>query len=194
LILTAVLTGYRWVRDNTDWLPQKETVITPLATDRADRLAAQVTDQSVIALFDLTFADYLEEGWSLQLELWDESGLHQSWPLLAARSDPDIKNPVRRGSLAMSFSLRNDQVSYRILMGGAFTGDTLEDFPIEHWQGYSWSFLNTPTALSRETGTVIASFGLDTGNGILADGGLGNPGVPGQQEGFTNLLVRLTCK
>ena len=104
---------------------------------------------------------------------------------------------LRHEKLGLSVRLMGAQVSYDLLMGGAFTQDTLDDFPIESWEGWSRDFLDRRTTLSREDGAVLASFGLDLGDGILADSGVGVPGIPGSprfEEEFANLLVRLICE
>lgn len=195
-LLLAVLGGwfgYTWVRDNTEWLPQKETVVSPVAIRDVDQLLVQLSDMRSAALFDVALSDEMS-GIRLELELWEGNNLTKSWLLLAGSGRIEGLKGMRHEKIGLSFRLMDDQVAYDALMGGAFTNGTLTDFPIESWDGYSRVFLSQRTTLSRENGAVLAHFGLDTGKGILAGNALGVPGIPREEPGYTHLLVRLTCE
>ena len=195
-LLLALLGGWRgyiWVRDNTEWLPQKETVVTPVAIRDVDRLLVQLSDMRSAALFDVALSDEMS-GIRLELELWEGNNRTKSWLLLAGSGRIEGLKGMRHQKIGLSFRLMDDQVAYDALMGGAFTNGTLTDFPIESWEGYSRVFLSQRTTLSRENGAVLAHFQLDTGNGIVAGNALGIPGIPREEPGYTHLLVRLTCE
>lgn len=195
-LLLALLGGWRgyiWVRDNTEWLPQHETVVTPVDVSRVDALVARVADQHIISLFDVAFADDLE-GWKLQLELWESDGLKQTWPIFSGGANTPEDDYPRHHPLGLAVKLMDDQVSYRLLFGGVSTGTTLTDFPHPQWNGYGWDILNAKTTVSRDTGTVLASFGLDLGNGVMVSDGLGNSGQLFLEPGCAVLLVRLVCE
>ena len=185
--------GFVWVRDNTEWLPQKETVVTPVSIRDVDQLLVQLSDMRSAAIFDVALSDEMT-GFRLELELWEGGTLTKSWLLLAGSGRIEGIEGMRHQKIGLSLRLMDDQVSCDALMGGSFTNGTLTDFPIERWSGYSRAFLTQRTTLSREDGAVLAHFKLDTGNGILAGDALGTPGIPRDKPGFTHLLVRLTCE
>jgi len=185
--------GYLWVRDNTEWLPQRETVVTPVAIRDVDRLLVQLSDMRNASIFDVALSDEMS-GIRLELELWEGNSLTKTWPLLAGSGRIEGLKGMRHQKIGLSMRLMDNQVSYDALMGGAFTNGTLTDFPIAEWSAYSLDFLSRRTAISREEGAVLAHIKLDTGNGILAGNALGIPGLPREEPGFTHLLVRLTCE
>lgn len=195
-LLLALLGGWRgyiWVRDNTEWLPQKETVVSPVAIRDVDRLLVRLSDMRNASIFDVALSDEMS-GIRLELELWEGNNRTKSWLLLAGSGRIEGLKGMRHQKIGLSFRLMDDQVAYDALMGGAFTNGTLTDFPIESWEGYSRVFLSQRTTLSRENGAVLAHFQLDTGNGIVAGNALGVPGIPREEPGYTHLLVRLTCE
>lgn len=185
--------GYIWVRDNTEWLPQKETVVTPVAIRDVDRLLVRLSDMRNASIFDVALSDEMT-GIRLELELWEGGELTKSWLLLGGSGRIEGLKGMRHQKIGLSMRLIDNQVSYDALMGGAFTNGTLTDFPIAQWNAYSLDFLSHRTPLSREDGAVLAHIKLDTGKGILAGSSLGIPGIPREEPGYTHLLVRLTCE
>ena len=83
-LLLAVLagSGYIWVRDNTEWLPQRETTVKTLApTDQEWQIARASGASGGLALYEVTLADDVTRI-SLQAELWTYHGLERSWQLM----------------------------------------------------------------------------------------------------------------
>lgn len=89
-LLLVVLSGvgYIWVRDHTDWLPQRTTVVTPRTLTDSEALVARTAGGASVDLFELTVADDVSD-YLLELELWTEEGLVQTWTLAQAGNWPD---------------------------------------------------------------------------------------------------------
>lgn len=88
LLLALVLwLSYVWVRDNTEWLPQRETTVRTLnPTDQEWQIARAFGESGPgLSLFEITLADDVSEI-SLQAELWTCHGMEQSWPLMKQSS------------------------------------------------------------------------------------------------------------
>lgn len=90
LLLLAVLAGmgYVWVRDNTEWLPQRETVVREIKTSEREHQIANALSNpgGSVHLYELTLADDLREC-SVQAELWTHDGLEQTWTLLETSAE-----------------------------------------------------------------------------------------------------------
>ena len=111
-VLIAVLAwlGYTWVRDNTEWLPQRETVVAYISGSDRERQIAQalgVTGNS-LHLYEVALADDFT-ACTVQAELWThEEGLVDSWPLLETSSDSRALYGPRRQLLVLSIEARHE--------------------------------------------------------------------------------------
>lgn len=84
LLLALVLwLSYVWVRDNTVWLPQRETVISPTDITGRENIMLKVLSEGKrdLYLYDLTLADDLS-ALTVQVELWTDGRMEKSWPLM----------------------------------------------------------------------------------------------------------------
>ncbi len=85
VLLAAVVAwiGWLWVRDYTELLPQRETVVREIkASEREHQIANALSNPGGhVHLYELTLADDMREC-SVQAELWTHEGLEQSWTLL----------------------------------------------------------------------------------------------------------------
>lgn len=100
VLLLVVLAGlgYIWVRDNTEWLPQRETTVRTLEpTDQEWQIArAFGASGPGLSLFEVTLADDVSSI-SLQAELWTYHGMEQSWPLMeGSAEDRELFGPRRQ--------------------------------------------------------------------------------------------------
>ena len=75
--------SYVWVRDNTEWLPQRETMVRELDTSSQDYQIADAMGSSGhnLHLYEVCLADDVTRI-SLQAELWTYEGMVQSWQLM----------------------------------------------------------------------------------------------------------------
>lgn len=92
LLVTVVLgLGYIWVRDNTEWLPQRKTVVRSLDTsDREQQIAGALGIRGhSLHLYEVTLADDFA-GCTIQAELWTHEGLEESWQLGKMWSDREL--------------------------------------------------------------------------------------------------------
>lgn len=83
LLLALLLgLGYVWVRDNTQLLPQRETVVAPMDITNREQVMVKVLSngKSELHLYDVVLADGLS-GWTFQMELWAGGRMEQSWVL-----------------------------------------------------------------------------------------------------------------
>ena len=203
LVLVGVLlwVGYVWLRDNTEVLPQRETVVAPLDKSDRERQIANAFGQSGsnLYLYEVTLADDFTEI-QIEAELWTCNGMERSWPLMWQSSGNMGRKlfGARRQALVLSmvphwtqedghwtevwyewgvdFSCASskgglDPISSPYLSGGVCTG-----------------VLHEPTAVDPESGLVLlrASLGGPDGT-IYAPGG-------GFREETVELVVRMYCK
>ena len=93
--------GFVWVRDNTEWLPQKETVVTPVSIRDVDQLLVQLSDMRSAAIFDVALSDEIT-GFRLELELWEGGTLTKSWLLLAGSGRIEGIEGMRHQKIGLS--------------------------------------------------------------------------------------------
>lgn len=198
LLCLGLWSGYVWVRDNTEWLPQKETVIRPLAISDQARLAASVAGDSSLYLFDLDLADDFRD-YSLWLEFWTPEGLSQSWEL--AKTSGAGNSLYRHQSLAFTYN-RGDRnglscLNYGFGFLGSRRSGTLTDVPyLSSNRGYGLTTLSKPVEVSPDHGAVLLCFILDPdGQGLWqARDWTGAVAEPIVEEGEAFLLLRLRCE
>ena len=204
LLLAVVLGfGYVWVRDNTEWLPQRETVIRELeASDREYQIASALGASGFdLHLYEATLADDFA-GYSIQAELWTHDGLEQTWPIiLQSPDDANMDFGPRRQLLVLSlkphfewseeesrwtevwfdYGISFEGCSYR----GRLTGITSPYLG----GGAAWGGLNGRAVLNQE-GIVLSVISLGG-----PDGGTYSPGgLPPEYEESVYLVVRMYCE
>ena len=83
LLALAAAVGYVWVRDNTEWLPQRETVVSPTDITGRENIMLKVLSEGKrdLYLYDLTLADSLS-ALTVQVELWTDGRMEKSWLLM----------------------------------------------------------------------------------------------------------------
>ena len=197
LVLTLLFGGgYLYVRDNTSWLPQRMTVVTPRAATEGETLAARTAGGTTVGLFDLTVADDVTD-FLVELELWTTEGLVQTWQL--AKAENWTEGGQRRQTLV--FSSRVDiaeplsSMAWGVTLSsvGVWNGK-LDDLPYMG-AGYGYTALSEPAALSPDYGVVLMSWTLaSTGTGRWRTGDwTGDVDAPTVEEGGAFLLLRLKC-
>ena len=204
LLLAVVLGfGYVWVRDNTEWLPQRETVIRELeASDREYQIASALGASGFdLHLYEATLADDFA-GYSIQAELWTHNGLEQTWPIiLQSPDDANMDFGPRRQLLVLSlkphfewseeesrwtevwfdYGISFEGCSYR----GRLTGITNPYLG----GGAAWGGLNGRAVLNQE-GVLLSVISLGG-----PDGGTYSPGgLPPEYEESVYLVVRMYCE
>ena len=204
LLLTVLAgLGYVWVRDNTEWLPQRKTVIrASRATDREYQIASALGASGFdLHLYEATLADDFA-GYSIQAELWTHDGLEQTWPIiLQSPDDANMDFGPRRQLLVLSlkphfewseeesrctevwfdYGISFEGCSYR----GRLTGITSPYLG----GGAAWGGLNGRAVLNQE-GILLSVISLGG-----PDGGTYSPGgLPPEYEESVYLVVRMYCE
>lgn len=181
VLLAAVLAwlGYVWVRDNTELLPQRETVITPIELEEEQNTIVDMltmpNNWDFLRMYRIVLADDMERV-VFKAELWSRSYLEEperelvkSWSLgtLYAREygQPD----PRRQLLAFRMTFLDDfDLRYRLKLGGttvtttkALVTDLLQELP-SPIMGMGWSAsAGEPVTVDRENGAVLLDVGLN---------------------------------
>lgn len=188
LCLGAVF-GYAWVRDNTEWLPQRETVLLPKRMDELDLTVARLLGNDTVGVMEILRADDLY-GLCFQLEFWTGDELTNCQQILAGEGYTDGELS-RRGSLSYLLQIQDGALVYSLCHDGAIIRSRSYDLPEAY--AWGWQTLTQPTEVDRETGTVLACIALDTGFGIrtISTGNIEKPNLdPGQQA----VVLRLTVE
>lgn len=180
-LLAAVLVwlGYVWVRDHTELLPQRETVITPIELEEEQNTIVDMltmpNNWDFLRMYRVVLADDMERV-VFKAELWSRSYLEEperelvkSWSLgtLYAREygQPD----PRRQLLAFRMTFLEDgNLRYRLKLGGttvtttkALVTDLLQELP-SPIMGMGWSAsAGEPVTVDRENGAVLLDVGLN---------------------------------
>lgn len=181
VLLAVVLAwlGYVWVRDNTELLPQRETVITPIELEEEQNTIVDMltmpNNWDFLRMYRIVLADDMERV-VFKAELWSRSYLEEperelvkSWSLgtLYAREygQPD----PRRQLLAFRMTFLDDfDLRYRLKLGGttvtttkALVTDLLQELP-SPIMGMGWSAsAGEPVTVDRENGAVLLDVGLN---------------------------------
>lgn len=205
VLLAAVVAGigYLWIRDNTEQ-PQPETVVRALeATDQEQQIADALNHSGLfLHLYELTLADDLKEC-SVQAELWTHDGLEQSWPLLAGYTEDRALFGPRQQILVLSVNphwekwsdeeLRWTEVWFEcgLSLAAMSTQRTIDSISNPYINGgVVWVSMVGSQTVDREEGTVLLSMGIGGPNG-----GIHTPnGLPPENEGDVQLIIRLYCK
>ena len=188
--------GYRWVKENTDWLPQRETVIVPRESTDSELLATKIASGASVYLFDITYADGLRNE-LLQMELWTHEGLVQTWQLACSKNAPDNYFPRKR-TIGIGYDVKfgengePDLFSYGIALNAGVWSGSYDDVPY-FAGGFGFSPLTRTTTVDPEHGIVLGCFTLDpTGQGQWRTANwCGNVAQPEVDPGEAYLLLRM---
>lgn len=185
--------GYTWVRNNTQWLPQKETVLIPREIDESEIMISHLMGTDLMAVMDTVFADDFY-GFTFQLELWRGEELLDTQPILSA-SGYTKELGMRRSSLAFLMELDHKEniLHYSLMHGGASSNRVEYQLPDIKIQGWGRDVISRPVNVDRETGTILACMSLDTGSGVRAIT-TGNIEKPNLNEGAYAVVLRLVVE
>ena len=204
LLLALVLwLGYVWVRDNTEWLPQRETVIRELkASDREYQIASALGSSGFdLHLYEVTLADEFA-GYSIQAELWTHDGLERTWRLiLQSPDDANMDFGPRRQLLVLSlkphFEWSEEEsrwtevwFDYGISFEGCTYSGKLTGITSPYLGGgAAWGGLNETAVLNQE-GVLLSVISLGGPNGGVYSPG----GLPPEYEESVYLVMRMYCE
>lgn len=206
LALAGVLlwVGYVWLRDNTEVLPQRETVVRSLeASDQDQQIAGALGSSGFfLHLYEVTLADDLKEC-NIQAELWTHDGMEQSWPLMESSAGERQLFGPRRQLLVLSVEPHAEEWSEKeqrytemwfecsLNFDGFSTQRSTDRISNPYINGGAgWSSRDEPKIVDPEEGAVLLalSFGGPSG-GIHAPSEL-----PPEHEEDVQLVIRMYCK
>ena len=178
--------GYLWVRDHTDWLPQTDTIITPIEIGEMDSLIAHLSGQRCLAAYELTLADGLEE-YGVRIEDWDENGLVSSTDVMTLR--PAGVGDTRRQTLAFSFQEEGDTLTAAIFSGGCSTTPFLGTIP----EDIAWGAMTyDDTSVIGPGGQVLLYIAISTDRSSISIPASLDP--TDLEPGRSAILLRLFAK
>ena len=197
LLAVALGLGYVWVRGNTEWLPQRETMVRPVDVTKRESTMAQAAGKLIGRLYQVEFADGVTRC-SFRWELWTHQGLEQSWDA----GERERYGDGRRKLIAVAYSTDAPRLDYGISLeapsGIATYGlnGTLESSYMG--QGCTISSLEQRTEVDREEGTVLLALTLNPGSsfrtGDIANAKSGRvSGLP-EDEQTAHLLLKMYCE
>lgn len=179
LLCLGLWSGYVWVRDNTEWLPQKETVLIPREIDQSEFLVTQLLGNDIISSMDTIWADDFS-GFSIQLELWQGEEQLDCQTVLATEGYVRGETP-RHNDMAFLMRLNQQEhtLTCSLIHAGAYVRNSEYHLPEVEIRGWSRSSLTQPTKVDREHGTILACIALDTGSGFrtITTGNLEKPNL-----------------
>ena len=163
--------GYGWVRDNTEWLPQRETVFTPIELEEEQNaivdLLTAPNGRDFLRMYRAVLADDMD-GVAFQAELWYRDGildreLVQSWHLgtLYARETGQANSRRQLVTFRLTF-LEDGDLQYKLRLGGdSMSGrkSLLEELP-RPIMGMGWGPVGEPVTVDREDGAVLLKLNL----------------------------------
>lgn len=185
--------GYFWVRDNTEWLPQRETVIVPREIDESEIMVSYLMGTDLMAVMDTIWADDFY-GFTFRLELWQGEELLDVQDILSA-SGYTKELGMRHSSLAFLMELDHKEniLHYSLMHGGASSNRAEYQLPDVKIQGWGRGVVSQPINVDRETGTVLACLSLDTGSGVRSVT-TGNIEKPNLHEDQFAVVLRLVVE
>lgn len=212
LLLALVLwLSYVWVRDNTEWLPQRETTVRTLDPTHQERQIARAFGASGgLALYEVTLADDVTRI-SLQAELWTYHGMEQSWQLMdqsTGNMGREIFGP-RRQPMVLIMNPHSEGWSEEEQRWTQIRYDCGVEFANAGWYGELGPITNpyisggicTSYASGPSKGNRTFPAKVDSEEGvILMRASLGGPNggtyAPGGEvrEETVELVVRMYCK
>lgn len=172
LLCLGLWSGYVWVRDNTEWLPQRETVITPRLLTSTEYQSIRAAGQDMVFFYDVALADGFGE-YAFALELWTADGLQKTWPL--DHHPLDTQPPMqfsRHQTMAVTLDFwagENSGFTYGLNFLQENCRDSMDDLPFDLGDGVAFHQLKERTAVQPEHGVILLSLIFDpTGDGWRA--------------------------
>lgn len=181
VLLAAVLAwlGYVWVRDNTELLPQRETVITPIELEEEQTTIVDMLTMpnkwDFLRMYRVVLADDMERI-AFKAELWSqtyndkgpERELVKSWSLGSLYAREYGQSGPRRQLMAFRMIFEEDgNLWFRIKLGGttATSGRPLVSDLQEELSGQiigmGWSAsVGEPVTVDRENGATLLELHL----------------------------------
>ena len=176
IVLAAVLAalGYAWLRDNTQLLPQRETVFTPIELEEEQNALVDLltlpNNWDFLRMYRVALADGMDqvvfkaELWSQRHDVGPERELVDSWHLWTGYPRAGQKTEPRHHLLAFRLTFLEDgNLQYKIKLGGSTMMTTkalLEELPAPI-TSMSWSATAVePVTVDRENGAVLLELGM----------------------------------
>ena len=176
VLLAAVLAwlGYVWVRDNTELLPQRETVITPIELEEEQNTIVDMltmpNNWDFLRMYRVVLADGMElidfkaELWSLsdQGSGWERK-LVQSWHLWSAYPRDGQADPRSQLMAFRMTFLEDGELQYRIKLGGSTmtaSKSLLTELPRPIAGMVYSSSVGEPVTVDRENGATLLELNL----------------------------------
>ena len=193
VVCVTAFFGYGWVRDNTEWLPQRETVLIPQEIDESEFLIHKLMGNDIVSVMDTVWADDAT-GFSFRLELWEGDKLVDSQEVLGGMGYTKGLG-LRHNTLAYLLKLNQEEntLTYSLYHAGALARSAEYQLPDIDFKGWGYGYLGEQVEVDRETGTILACFSMDTGNGIRAIT-TGNAAAPSVLEGAMAVVLRLVVE
>ena len=200
-----------WVRDNTEWLPQRETTVRTLnPTDQEWQIARALGASSGLALYEVTLADDVTRIF-IRAELWTYHGMERSWQLMDQSSGNmgrEIFGP-RRQPLVLIMNPHSEEWSEEEQRWTQIRFDCGIEFACGGWHGELGPIINpyisggvcTSYAAGPSKGNRTFPAKVDPEEGvILMRSSIGGPNggtyAPGGEvrEETVELVVRMYCE
>lgn len=193
VVCVTAFFGYGWVRDNTEWLPQRETVLIPQEIDESEFLIHKLMGNDIVSVMDTVWADDAT-GFSFRLELWEGDKLVDSQEILGGMGYTKGLG-MRHNTLAYLLKLNSEEkvLTYSLYHAGALARSAEYQLPDMEIKGWGMGYLNETIEVDRETGVILACISLDTGEGIRAIT-TGNAAAPSVLEGAMAIVLRLVVE
>ena len=185
--------GYHWVKENTDWLPQRETMLIPQEIDESEFLIHKLMGNDIVSVMDTVWADDIS-GFTFQLELWEGETMVDCQEILSVRGY--AKGYMNRhNSLAYLLKLNREEntLTYSLYHAGALARSAEYQLPDMEISGWGMGFLNEKIEVDRKTGVILACISFDGGYGIRAIG-IGNLEKPNLLEDSIAVVLRMTVQ
>lgn len=200
LLLSLLLwRGYVWVRDNTELLPQRTTVVRPLDVTNREATLAHAAGRTSGFLYQVDFADGAAQC-SFRWELWTCQGLEKSWDAGIRERQDDVRHKLvgvtfssqwPRSSLDYGISLESPRGTAMVGLNGVLELPSMGG-------AYGISRLSRRAAVDREEGAILLALSLSPGNtfraGDSADCASGRMDLPPEGETAIWLLLRMYCE
>lgn len=197
LLALALWTGYIWVRDSTELLPQRETVVRPVDVTNREATLANAAGKTMGYLYQVDFADDVTHC-SFRWELWTHEGLEKSWDTGEQLRQDDMRHKLVGVTLVNAWN--SPAVEYGIALesprGTAVLGlKGVLDIPYMG-SGMGVSVLDRRTDVDREEGAVLLVLTLSKDDIFYVDdsGEWGDFSYLLDHEQMARLLLRMYCE
>lgn len=197
LLALALWTGYIWVRDSTELLPQRETVVRPVDVTNREATLAHAAGKTMGYLYQVDFADDVTHC-SFRWELWTHEGLEKSWDAGEQLRRDDMRHKLVGVTLVNAWN--SPAVEYGIALesprGTAVLGlKGVLNIPYMG-SGMGVSVLDRRTDVDREEGAVLLVLTLSKDDIFYVDdsGEWGDFSYLLDHEQMARLLLRMYCE